>query len=379
VTNSGQILEVGCINSGSTVLLARYNPNGALDTTFGSGGTATTVFSTPTPVSGMALQPDGKFVVVCWNQTGSNAYGALYQGMVLRYNANGSPDQTFGNAGIVTAAIAIGSTPSTRYRGVAVYPNAGTANDGKIVVGGDVNFRTSGNYSVTEYAAVCYNSNGSLDTTFGNGAGYVSIADPKFTYPNDAAWAVAIESDGRPILTGNATGPNAPTYSQVARLNVDGSLDATFGIGGLVTTAIGTGSQSFYAVAMQPDGKILAAGYALIGSQHDFSLARYLPSAPQIGSFTAGTNPATAGSSVTLTAANITDGNAGSTITQVAFYYYDTTGTKQVLGYGTQTSPGAWTLALTVNLVPGTYTLYAQAEDSYGVFGDPLALAFQVV
>jgi hypothetical protein len=107
-------------------------------------------------------------------------------------------------------------------------------------------------------------------------------------------------------------------------------------------------------------------------------LSRYLPSESEIGSFTANPNPVTAGSVTTLTASNITDGNANSTITQVAFYYYDSTGTKQILGYGTQTSPGVWTFNFTVNLTPGPYTIYAQAEDSYGVFGDPLALTLTV-
>src|SRR5262249_14096606 len=75
---------------------------------------------------------------------------------------------------------------------------------------------------------------------------------------------LSIESDGKPILVGDAqpTGGLGPTYSQVARLNVDGSLDTTFGNGGLVTTAIGTTnaadgtSSDFYAVAIQPDGNI---------------------------------------------------------------------------------------------------------------------------
>jgi len=66
-------------------------------------------------------------------------------------------------------------------------------------------------------------------------------------------------------------------------------------------------------------------------------------------------------------------------MTQVAFYYFDSTGNKVTLGYGTQTSPGVWTLTFTVNLAPGTYTLFAQAEDSYGVFGDPVPLTLQVV
>jgi len=110
----------------------------------------------------------------------------------------------------------------------------------------------------------------------------------------------------------------------------------------------------------------------------DVALVRFLGSAPQVGSFTASPNPVTSGSSTTLTASNISDGNPNSTITQVAFYYIDSTGTQQVLGYGTSDGLGDWTLSFTVSLLPGTYTLYAQAQDSYGAFGDPLALTLTV-
>src|SRR5262249_52466468 len=110
----------------------------------------------------------------------------------------------------------------------------------------------------------------------------------------------------------------------------------------------------------------------------NFAVARYLPSEPEIGSFTASRDPVTSGSTLTLTASNITDGNAGATITQVSFYYFEGTGNKVTLGTGTQTSPGVWTLNFTVNLSAGTYTIYAQAEDSYGVFGDPFALSLTV-
>jgi hypothetical protein len=87
-----------------------------------------------------------------------------------------------------------------------------------------------------------------------------------------------------------------------------------------------------------------------------------------IGSFTASPNAVTAGRSLTLTASNIV--MPGASITQVSFYYFDSSGAKHVLGNGTPTSTGVWTLTMTVNLTPGTYTLYAQAEDSLGLFSD---------
>jgi hypothetical protein len=98
----------------------------------------------------------------------------------------------------------------------------------------------------------------------------------------------------------------------------------------------------------------------------------------QIGSFTASPNPITAGSSLTLTASLISSATPGATITQVTFYYFDSSGAKHVLGNGTQTSTGVWTLTVPATLAPGTYTLYAQAEDSTGLFGSAAALTLTV-
>lgn len=104
----------------------------------------------------------------------------------------------------------------------------------------------------------------------------------------------------------------------------------------------------------------------------------YAPSAPQIGSLTASPSAVPVGGTVTLTAAGITDGNPNSTIRRVEFYYFDATGTKVTLGTATQGSGGAWSITVAAPLAPGTYTLYARAEDSYGVWGDPAALALTV-
>ena len=110
-----------------------------------------------------------------------------------------------------------------------------------------------------------------------------------------------------------------------------------------------------------------------------------LPSAPQIGSFTASPNPVTAGSNVTLTASNISDGNPNSTITQVAFYVDSNgdgilePGTDTLLGYGTQ-SNGTWTLSFsTAGWAAAVDTLLAPAKDNYGVFSDPLALTLDLI
>ena len=117
---------------------------------------------------------------------------------------------------------------------------------------------------------------------------------------------------------------------------------------------------------------------------YNFLLARFMPSAAQIGSFTASPNPVTAGSDVTLTASSITDGNPGSSISQVAFYVdsngdgFLEPGTDTLLGYGTRDSAGAWTFTFTVNWAAGDYTLFARARDSLGVFGEPISLTLTV-
>jgi probable HAF family extracellular repeat protein len=120
------------------------------------------------------------------------------------------------------------------------------------------------------------------------------------------------------------------------------------------------------------------AVYQLGGlNPHSFLLTP-TSSTVQIGSFTASPNSTTTGSLVTLTAANVTTRNVGSTITQVTFYVR-MNGVDTLLGYGTQPSSGAWTMTFTVNLASGSYTLVAQAEDSSGAFSDPLTLSLTVL
>jgi probable HAF family extracellular repeat protein len=141
------------------------------------------------------------------------------------------------------------------------------------------------------------------------------------------------------------------------------------------------------ATGINDGGQIVGWGYSLASTSqtgridHAFLLTPTsgTATAVQIGSFTASSDPVTSGSNLTLTASNITDATPGATITQVAFYYFDGSGTKQVLGDGTPSGTGAWTLTFTVNLGPGIYTLYAQAQDSSDVFSDPLALTLTVL
>jgi uncharacterized delta-60 repeat protein len=352
VTSTGQIVVTA--DNTRNICLARYNPNGTLDSTFGQGGTVITPFTQQASEENLAQQPDGKLVVAAW--TGPDFSHSRW--LVMRYNANGSLDPSFGTGGIVTTSFLGGDSATD----VAVYPNAGTANDSKIVVVG----YTGAGGGYREVAR--YNPDGSLDPTFGTGGKSVTAFG--------LTWAVALASDGKVVVAGG-DGTSGGSFT-LARYNVDGTPDATFGNGGVVTTTIAT-AYLFRDVAIQPNGDIVAVG----GVSGDSLVARYLPSEPQIGLFTASPSPASSGGSVTLTAAGVADGNPGGTVAQVAFYQ-DSNGDgvlgpgDAVLGYGAQTSPGVWTLTVTVNLPPGTYTLFAQATDSYAVLGDPFATTLTV-
>ena len=226
VTSTGQIVECGAVGNASGApaytVLARFNANGTLDTTFGQGGKVIT----PGPGANNLIQePDGRLVAPASTSSG---------GAVLRFNANGALDTTFGSGGIVINS-------ASDCAGAAVYPAAGTANDGKILVVGPA---SNGGWEVTRY-----NPDGTLDSTFG-GSGMVNTQTGSYT-----ARGVALQADGRAVVTGDGF--------ILVRYNTDGSLDGTFGSGGIVTTSFpGTtsGNNTFLNVVLAPNGDIVAGG-----------------------------------------------------------------------------------------------------------------------
>ena len=166
----------------------------------------------------------------------------------------GDLDPTFGIGGKVTTGI------GTDDYGYAVAIQA----DGKLVVAGETN--NGINY---DFALVRYNANGTLDATFGTGGKVTTAVGTS----DGAAYALAIQADGKLVVAG-ATNNGINYDVALVRYNANGTLDATFGTGGKVTTAIGTLDYA-YALAVRPDGKLVAAGETFNGSTADFALARY--------------------------------------------------------------------------------------------------------
>src|SRR5262249_24846357 len=186
---------------------------------------------------------------------------------LARYNSNGTLDTTFGTGGRVTLNFA-GSTLDDAAESIAIQP------DGKIVAVGLV--ETSAG---DDFALARFNSNGTLDPTFGTG-GKVTT---DFTSPSDQAFFAALQRDGKILVTGRTfVGPDSDSFHSVlARYNSNGTLDQSFGNSGKLTNIFGGARDGVSSVAIQQDGKIVAVGGGTdINGNGHLALARFLSSSP---------------------------------------------------------------------------------------------------
>jgi uncharacterized delta-60 repeat protein len=237
--------------------LARYNRDGSLDQSFDGDGRVTTDFGRSDAIAGVAVQPDGKIVVA-----GSTVeFIANFQAdfALARYNPDGSLDQSFDGDGKVITDF---GTPFDGSSGIAIQA------DGKIVVVGST---YPDENRQADFALARYNPDGSLDQSF-DGDGKVTTDFPG----HEDATGIAIQSDDRIVVVGQL----ANHEFALARYNPDGSLDQSFDGDGKVTTDFGGGLDMPADIAVQADGRIVAAG-GTIGeasdSDQDFAVARYNP------------------------------------------------------------------------------------------------------
>ena len=261
IQSDGKIVAGGYTNYGGRYVfaLARYCTDGNLDDgthcgtpAFGTGGKVTTAIgSVEDYIQDIAIQTDGKIVAGGYSNIGGNADFAL-----ARYTTAGALDTTFNTTGKVTTAI---GTSDDYIMSIALQ------SDGGIVAGGYAN--VSGNY---KFAVARYTTAGALDTTF-NTTGMVTTA---IGTGDDYGVSVAVQTDGKIVLTGGTNNGGNWDFA-LARYTTAGVLDTTFNTTGKVTTAIGSGNDYIYGVALQTDGKIVAGGYSNNGSNNDFALVRY--------------------------------------------------------------------------------------------------------
>jgi uncharacterized delta-60 repeat protein len=239
---------------------------GALDGAFGSGGKVLTDFSGSSADSAGALmlQPNKKIVAA-----GSTDANGTVDFALARYKQNGVPDTLFDGDGKVITGF--GLVSSDVADGVAVQI------DEKIVAAGYSDANGS-----NDFALVRYMKDGSLDSGFGSGG---KVLTDLGILSADFATGVAVQSDGKIVVVGysNANGSNDLA---LVRYKGDGTLDSTFGSGGIVLTDLGLLSEDFgYAIALQDDDKIVVAGYSDKNGSDDFAVARYKPNGTLDDSF----------------------------------------------------------------------------------------------
>jgi uncharacterized delta-60 repeat protein len=314
IDSQGRILAAGSSNGDFAV--ARYNPNGGLDTTFDGDGLTTVNFGNTEEALALAIDSLGRIVMAGYQQFTTSSIFA-----VARLNANGALDSTFSGDGrhtfdmsyessyefcqavlvqsdrrIVLGGYAQNTSTNSYKFAVARLTEAGAADptfdgdgyalnqfvlysstvynvdfalalqpDDKILAAG------SAGASSTDFVLARYNPNGGLDSTFGNGAGFVTT---DFNGRSDTAYAMALQGDGRIVLAGVADSPVNNAVSNdfaLARYNANGSLDNTFGVGGKLTLDFAAGNDVARGVAVTPAGDVVAAGWA--GSS--FALAKW--------------------------------------------------------------------------------------------------------
>jgi uncharacterized delta-60 repeat protein len=302
-----RIVVVGEAQSPHVIALARYLSNGSLDPTFGGGtGKVTTPSGTSARADGVAIQADGSIVVA-----GSDLVGGNSEVLVARYLPSGTLDPGFASggifkspaAGVDAAAVTVQPdgavvvagrppSPSSGFEvlrltpggaldptfdgdGIAtVYNDAGNCGDnassgpGRVIIQPDASIIAGGvcggrNGTLQTFGLVRLISsptgpNGALDTAFGaGGAAVAGIEGGKAAFGND----FARQSDGKLVEVGQSGFGNVDARSGVARWNADGSLDGSFGSGGVLAFDIPGATRSrAFGVALEPGGRILIGG-----------------------------------------------------------------------------------------------------------------------
>jgi uncharacterized delta-60 repeat protein len=281
----GKILIGGARDPGSPFVAYRFGADGTPDPTYQSADLG--ILGT-FPTAGMVVMPDGRVIAAGNGPSGLN---------VLRFQGDAPPattpvsptsttvgvpagglDPLFGALGRTVindpTGVVLPDSPQHRFSAVAVQ------SDGKTVAAGSVGTRDNGGKG--SFFLERFNTDGSLDTTFGSGGSVATDFGP-ISY----ATSIAIQPDGRIVLGGasedSVSSPTSVMFA-LARYTAGGALDATFGSGGKVTTDF-TGNEQIDSLTLTSDGKIVAGGSYFSFPDIGFDIARYNPDGTPDGSF----------------------------------------------------------------------------------------------
>lgn len=258
VQADGKIVTAGTARSAAgdaDFALARYHADGSADISFnGTGQVLTSVSPHADTVNSLAIQPDGKLVVA---GTRSDSSGTNDDFAVARYLPDGTLDSGFNGGGIAVTVLG----PLRDAAGTVLVQR-----DGCIVVAGSVQ-SAAGN----DFAVVRYTGTGLPDPAFsGDGVAVLS------TGADEGATGAALQRDGRIVIAGYSFGVSDADFAAV-RLLPDGTLDASFGGTGRVIVPVSTGQDIGTSVAIQNDGKLVLAGYSQMAGSNGFAFLRLLP------------------------------------------------------------------------------------------------------
>lgn len=250
--SDGRILAAS--RDGNDFYVSRYLTNGALDTTFGTGGIA---FANPggtDEVRSLAVDPQGRPVVV-----GYTFQGGRFSIAVARWTTGGVLDTGFDGDGMVITTV--GSMQDTAY-------NIAIQTDGKPIIVGRRRFALLD----FDMFVLRYLTDGSLDSSFGTG-GFVAT---DLTTSVDDLQCITLQTDGKIVVGGTIPNPN--DSSIVLRYTTDGVLDSTFnGTGYNVQHLAAASNQDrVNGIIVQPDGKVVTAGQAFVDGEYRFTMIRLL-------------------------------------------------------------------------------------------------------
>jgi uncharacterized delta-60 repeat protein len=253
IQSNGRTVTAGTAWNGTNYdfAVARYTSNGRLDSTFSTDGILMLDFGGNDEAHSVLIQTDGRIVV---------GGSAANQFAVARFNADGSPDNSFSGDGRQTISIGI----DDNLESMALQA------DGKIVLVG-ISF-SDPNYDSAYFGVARLNTNGTTDNSFSLDGKLLTNFEDGLSFGS----SVAIQTNGK-ILVAGRTYFNGQDAFSVARYNADGTLDNSFSGDGKQTNVFGDDQYFAEAVKIQPDGKVLLGGYSetLSGASTSFALARY--------------------------------------------------------------------------------------------------------
>jgi len=233
--------------------LVRYNANGSIDSSFSNGGKMVRPLLGDDYIYAVAIQPNGKIVAAGHSNTEVG---------LLRCNADGSPDNSFGTNGLMHTDFTGDFSGFSEANGLILLPS------GKIVVGGSIRYDF---YSTVDFLLIRYNSNGTVDSSFASGGR--AITD--FNNTNDYVNAIALDNNANIVATGISFTTSKGDFA-LARFNSNGFPDIGFGNNGRVVTNFNFNTDdAANAIALQSDGKILIAGSVTNSARAKFAVLRY--------------------------------------------------------------------------------------------------------